>query len=427
MAMTDRRGSGGILPGDARSAWGVDFSRVVHSSSFRRLQGKTQILSVGDGDFHRTRLTHSLETAQIAEGLVERLARDTGADPNLPTSQLIRTVSLCHDLGHPPFGHSGEVALNRCMMADGGFEGNGQTLRIASKLEHYSDGYGFDLTRRALLGVVKYPVLYSKALDGGDTAPTTAKPPKCLLDTEADTLDWLLKDFSSADAALYLQLQKVPNGWRPLHVTLDCAIMEIADDVAYGVHDLEDAVALGLITRENFQNFIGNDCLEPFIDWMIKSGAWPSAEYSTFVADLFGGERQRKRSVGRLVHYLIASAKMVCITDFEHPLLSQRVDISPESRHLLDSLQSLVAQEVILRSSVQQLEYKGRRAVEAVFDAYASDPFRLLPEGTRRLFEKADHPRRVVCDHIAAMTDDALIKTYERLFVVRSGSPFDLL
>jgi dGTP triphosphohydrolase len=131
--------------GDARSPFDVDYARIVHSGSFRRLQGKTQILNLGDSDFYRTRLTHSLEVAQIAGSVVRQLEgthKDHPAFPYLPTLSLIQAAGFGHDLGHPPFGHGGEVALNYCMHGSGGFEGNGHTLRLLSKLENFSEEHG---------------------------------------------------------------------------------------------------------------------------------------------------------------------------------------------------------------------------------------------------------------------------------------------
>jgi dGTPase len=151
---------------DARGPFDADYARVVHSGSFRRLQGKTQILNLGDSDFYRTRLTHSLEVAQIAGSVMRQLEKDCSNHPAhefLPQLSLIQTAGYCHDLGHPPFGHGGEVALNYCMRSDGGFEGNGQTLRILTRLENFSQNDGADLSRRALLAVLKYPVSYTRA------------------------------------------------------------------------------------------------------------------------------------------------------------------------------------------------------------------------------------------------------------------------
>ena len=149
---------------DARDAAAVDYARIIHSASFRRLQGKTQVLNLGDSDFYRTRLTHSIEVAQIAGGIARQLEKDNQAHPalsSIPDITMIQAIGATHDLGHPPFGHGGEVALNYCMRSNGGFEGNGQTLRILTRLEKFSAGAGANLTRRTLLGVLKYPVGYS--------------------------------------------------------------------------------------------------------------------------------------------------------------------------------------------------------------------------------------------------------------------------
>lgn len=160
MSWLDRREGWRPQAEDARDEAAVDYARVIHSASFRRLQGKTQILNLGDGDFYRTRLTHSIEVAQIAGGIARQLQKDFPdhpAQPSIPDLSLIQAVGATHDLGHPPFGHGGEVALNYCMRKAGGFEGNGQTLRILARLERFSTNAGANLTRRTLLGVLKYP------------------------------------------------------------------------------------------------------------------------------------------------------------------------------------------------------------------------------------------------------------------------------
>jgi dGTPase len=162
---------------DARSSYDTDYARIIHSASFRRLQGKTQILSLGDSDFYRTRLTHSLEVAQIAYGLVRQLEKDCASHPvadKFPVQNLVQSISLTHDLGHPPFGHGGEIALNYCMREYGGFEGNAQTLRILTRLEKFSESAGSNLTRRTLLGILKYPAKYSKVRNS-DLSPVLCK------------------------------------------------------------------------------------------------------------------------------------------------------------------------------------------------------------------------------------------------------------
>ena len=151
-----------------REDYARDRARIIHSAFFRRLQGKTQVLGLGESDFYRTRLTHSLEVAQIAGGIVEDLQekyQHTDYAKFIPSQNLIETIGLAHDIGHAPFGHGGEVALNYVMRDDGGFEGNAQTMRICTQLGEYSEEDGLNLTRRTLLGLIKYPATYSQVVN----------------------------------------------------------------------------------------------------------------------------------------------------------------------------------------------------------------------------------------------------------------------
>lgn len=140
-----------------RDDYSRDRARIIHSASFRRLQGKTQVLGLGESDFYRTRLTHSIEVAQIASGVADFLRdkykNDEDINKYIPTQNLIEAIALAHDIGHPPFGHGGEYALNYLMRDDGGFEGNAQNIRICTKLGEYSDDNGLNLTRRHCLGL----------------------------------------------------------------------------------------------------------------------------------------------------------------------------------------------------------------------------------------------------------------------------------
>lgn len=162
---------------DHRPPFSRDRGRILHSAAFRCLQAKTQIHAVGENDFYRTRLTHSLEVAQIGSSLVsqlrfidafEHLSHQLQMDkselqkqlkPLLPSNDLIESLCFAHDIGHPPFGHGGEIALNYMMRHHGGFEGNAQTFRLLTKLEPYTPQSGMNLTRRTLLGIVKYPTI----------------------------------------------------------------------------------------------------------------------------------------------------------------------------------------------------------------------------------------------------------------------------
>ena len=161
MELWEQRRSGGSPDRlkDHRSPYQRDRARVLHSEAFRRLQAKTQVHDVGSHDFHRTRLTHSLEVAQIGSGILAQLTRKQPQEmaPIATETALIESLCLAHDLGHPPFGHGGEVALNYLMHEHGGFEGNGQTFRIVTKLEPYTKSKGMDLSRRTLLGTTQIP------------------------------------------------------------------------------------------------------------------------------------------------------------------------------------------------------------------------------------------------------------------------------
>ncbi|WP_404477357.1 anti-phage deoxyguanosine triphosphatase [Novosphingobium sp. BL-52-GroH] len=430
---------------DAREDGDIDYARVIHSASFRRLQGKTQILNLGDSDFYRTRLTHSLEVAQIAGGLARQLAKsfpDHTATALLPERSLIHAIGCTHDFGHPPFGHGGEVALNYCMRDAGGFEGNGQTLRILARLETFSAGAGANLCRRTMLGVLKYPVAWSSArnpaivpalLAGPSTIrvldPASCKPPKCHFDSEQEVVDWVLQPLSMAERDKFQALERSEGKHaRTLHKSLDCTIMDVADDIAYGVHDLEDAIALGLVTKEAFAAAIDGHCAS-FLDALKEKypGESENDVFSLMLDGLFGDANGRKRFVSRLVHHFLTGAVYVETRGFREPLLRWRVALQGPRRAFLDALKGFVVREVIASPEVQQLEFKGQAMVLAVFEALAADPERLLPRDERTRFEKAQGDVRVICDYVAAMTDTHLLKTYERLFSPRMGSVFDRL
>ena len=418
---------------DLRDDGDVDYARVIHSAPFRRLQGKTQILNLGDSDFYRTRLTHSLEVAQIAGGLVRQLAGtfpDHPATAALPGHSLIQAIACAHDLGHPPFGHGGEVALNYCMRDAGGVEGNGQTLRILTGPSDATPQPGLNLTRRSLLGVLKYPAPFSRLVNpalrpalhvAGSVLRTldtrTSTPPKCYLDTEAAVVDWVLAPLHHNERVQFTQIREVSGKHSiTLHKSLDCSIMDLADDIAYGVHDLEDAISLKMVTAEAFRRAVPPEASASF-----------STPQDDIVAALFGPSHERKAMIGALVHHFIANIRLVADDRFDAPLLRHRAILPEGPRAFLGALKTFIFDAVIRSPEVQQLEFKGQAMVVAVFEALQSDPERLLPLNWRDRFAETGGDRRVICDYVAGMTDTYLLKTYERLFAPRMGSVFDRL
>lgn len=468
---------------DHRTPFERDYARVVHSAACRRLQAKTQVLGVGDGDFYRTRLTHSLEVSQIGVSITKRLYRDaqksvengTASDTDeaallhLPHPMLMRTICMAHDLGHPPFGHGGEVSLNRCMLPYGGFEGNGQTLRIMTKLEKYPEGCGMNLTRRAVLGVIKYPAPYSEVVDWKlvpgckpskpmdelpkddqpDDAPFTVttpdgsvfiasdyKPPKCYLDDEHKDIvsGWVATDLNDwEEVSSGRKSQDKGKHPKTKYKSLDTSIMELADDIAYGVHDLEDAIGLGLISRKQF------------IDWFAEGTSRREAlfglldrffgkDFDRLVKSLFDqGSEERKHTIGRMVGFCVegtvVEAKFDSMTE---PLFRYQAEFREGNgvKNALDQLQAIVVDLVIKCTPVQQLEFKGQKMVTELFEAFATDPKRLLD---KRAYKETiqgggETPTaRVICDYIAGMTDEYATTRYQQLFEPRFGSVFDRL
>lgn len=419
---------------DHRSPYEHDRARVIHSAAFRRLQAKTQVLGVGEGDFHRTRLTHSLEVAQIAGGVLGHLRGLASGDLGdwLPPAELVEAVSLAHDLGHPPFGHGGEVALNCMMRGHGSFEGNGQTLRILCRLEAYQPGLGLDLARRTLLGVLKYPLPLSRVCRttqppepaGHHIRAAEWKPPKCYLDTEGDVAEWVLAPFSHSDRDLFARCKEPTAGGhgKPSESSLDTEIMELADDIAYGIHDLEDAIALGLATRDHWDTIVSGKF---DADWARRAGL---PAQNDLLRGLFVNYGDRKRMVGALVHAVIVSARPEEKPEYEHPLLRWGVALEEPAEQFLSALKDLVYSQVVKTPNVQILEYRGQKLVMEVFEALASDPGRFLKPYFANLFaDAADESAamRVICDYVAGMTDEYATRVYERFFAPREGRVFD--
>jgi dGTPase len=408
-------------PGDVRDAYERDKGRIIHSAGFRRLQGKTQVMGVGEGDFHRTRLTHSVEAGQIGEGLLQVLQERHRDEPAivewLPHPALVVAACYAHDLGHPPFGHGGERALHARMARNGGFEGNAQTLRILTKLEKYRRGQGINPTRRTILAVLKYPVAY----DAFDETRHREKPPKCYYAEEAAVTAWALEPFGKEDQILF---REIGADGKPRHRDLDASIMECADDIAYAVHDLEDIVARGLVSRCDLVERLPG----LFADGQSVGVPGNVVESDDFIRRLFdSGSEERKQFIGQLVNLFITTADIQTFDAFEHPLLRLRVGFPAEVGRFLQGLKDLTYELVVRRAAVQQLERRGKRIVAAVFDELCSAPKELIPAEAFTSLDHNDGKFRQVCDYVAGMTDSYAEKIFQRLFTPGFGSSRDEL
>ncbi|PKI17470.1 anti-phage deoxyguanosine triphosphatase [Colwellia sp. 12G3] len=433
---------------DHRDPFQRDRARIMHSASFRRLQSKTQVMGSGQSDFYRTRLTHSLEAAQIGSGITAQLRYKFPelCDALFPSSDsLIETICLAHDIGHPPFGHGGEIALNYMMRDHGGFEGNGQTLRIVARLETFSEHFGMNLTRRTLLGLMKYPQLIetlnkkTKLNTVGNFRQLKADewhPPKGLYTDDEDIINWILEPLSANDRVLFQSIsgqkdtaQDTNKHHKTRFKSLDCSIMELADDIAYGIHDLEDAIVTKVVNRNDFDREVIKKLQQIDDVWL--------QEYSeTLTSKLFSDHHHlQKDAIGGLVNYLITAIKLTDLNEqddinFVEPLLRYNATLSTTTSQVLQIFKDFVYFYVIKLTSLQRLEYRGQQIVMELFEALSSDPMRLLPSNSAKRWQQAvnnqQNSHRIIADYIAGMTDDYATRLYQSLFNAHGASDYQL-
>jgi dGTPase len=427
--LRERRGPTGWRSGDVRGPYERDRARIIHSAAFRRLQAKTQVLGIG-GDFHRTRLTHSMEAAQIGTGVLKILRlRNPSAASHLPERDLVESLGLAHDLGHPPFGHEGETALNyavlRASAGREGFEGNGQTLRLCARLESHTPGYGLNLTRRTLLGLLKYPVPFSRAAPRAwppfEPRPLLLGPwypPKCYHDDETDVVDWLLVPFD-ADTRAHLTALRPPPGddmarGGAAHKGLDASILELCDDIAYGTHDLEDGVALGLIQREHLEALAA----AVRVPWGRRLGLGRALD------ELFEPPR-RKAAVGVLVNALVTASQLTTVEAAVDPLAGLNAVLTPEAAELLRLLKAVIGRHMIEIVQVRTMRFRAQQMIIALFEALLSDPEHLLPSDFARRVLEGEAPVRVAADYVSGMSDAYATRAYERLYLPEGETLFE--
>lgn len=430
----------------ARIVYQRDRARVIHSASFRRLQAKTQIFGLSESDFYRTRLTHSMEVAQIGSGLVEQLITvgidDKGNEKSyvewLPSFYLIEAICLAHDLGHPPYGHGGEVALNYMMRHHGGFEGNAQTLRILAKLGEYTPAHGLDLSRRTALGVMKYPAIYNNVIAVNTEYQAQLKetqvddfrtlkmnrwsPPKSIYLEEKQIFDWVLQPFSAADRERFTQLTECQSCHQQTqYKALDTTIMELADDIAYGIHDLEDAVEMKMVPRDLWQAEVMEDA--EFQKYQLWDDEMTERLFSN-------SSRGRKHAVSKMVGIMVEGIYMDENDEFEHPLLRYQARLKEGEAAVLDLLKRFVFKNVITIPEVKQMEYKGQLIVLELFKSLRANPSALLPTSSYNKYLQAETEQaqqRVISDYIAGMTNTYASRLYAKLFTPTQGSIFDRL
>jgi dGTPase len=357
-----------------RSAFQRDRDRIIHAAAFRRLMHKTQVFVAVEGDHYRTRLTHSLEVAQIARSV----ARVLGADEDLAEA-----LALAHDLGHTAFGHAGEEALNARMQPWGGFDHNAQALRIVTELEQrYPDFDGLNLTWDMLEGLVKH--------NGPLPHPS-----------------WGI--------ARYAQKQDL---WLNSHAGLEAQIAAIADDIAYNAHDLDDGLRAGLFTLDDV-------LVVPLVAncWQIVATAWPNAENSRRIAELV------RQLIGRLVDDVLAETKLrlragdfTCADDIRlcgHVVVGLSTDMQKQERILKQFLRINMYRHPALLKRSDLAE----QVIGALFDLYMNDTSPMPTDWQSKISDcDVSQKARHISDFIAGCTDRYALRLYTKL----TGNSLDL-
>lgn len=345
---------------DDRPAYERDRDRIIHCAAFRRLEYKTQVFVNHEGDYYRTRLTHSLEVAQIGRGIARRLKLN---------EDLVETLALAHDLGHTPFGHTGEDVLNRLMSPYGGFEHNRQSLRVVENLEErYPDFNGLNLSWEAREGIIKHS-----------------------------------SDYDLPDGSGYEE-------YRPdLRPTLEAQIIDLADEIAYNNHDIDDGLKARYLKPEALMK----------IDLWAATYAKVKEKYPSLPED-----RQILQTISHLIGHLI----MDLVDQTRENILDEGVNtqeavrkhsvnlvmFSSETAARNRELKRFLYKNLYRHYKVERMRIKAERFLTMLFGNYLQNPT-LLPSSYQEKYEQYGR-ERVVCDYIAGMTDRYALDEYKRLF-----------
>ncbi len=409
------------LEGDYRSAFQIERDRIIFSYPFRRLQSKTQVFQSGEYDFYRTRLTHSIEVAKVGRSICEFLLASSELlnDRFYIDPDLTEAVCLAHDLGHPPFGHIGERKLNDLMSPYGGFEGNGQTLRILTELIYERPGRtkGIAPTRAFLDGVMKYKATHSEWIEQSSKAPKN----HFIYDDQAQWRDRVFGDKARPDE---LKDVKALNGFK----SIECQIMDWADDTAYSLHDIVDGIHARYISVGSLTEWAAQQTLSEHESKLVATlcDKIKSNSYEPY----FGTK------VGSFVHACTLRERGGFLSDQTNRHAFD-LEIDPEIQ-AESALYKTIALDLIFKSTqLQQIEFKGGYILERLFAALAehcADPaskgLNLLPGSVQELLAQesdAAGRHRRLCDYTAGLTDALAVRTYKRLFDADFGSIAELL
>jgi dGTPase len=368
-------------PSKTRSAFRRDCDRVIHSTAFRRLKHKTQVFVFHEGDHYRTRLTHSLEVAQIARALARQLGLD---------EDLTEALALAHDLGHPPFGHAGERALDKCLKAHGGFDHNAQTLRVVTSLEHrYPSFDGLNLTWESLEGIVKH----NGPLAGRDGSPLERYRERGIpvgISGYMKTFDLELWSFAS----------------------LEAQVAAIADDIAYDAHDIDDALRAGLFAVDDLKEM-------PITADMIAEidRRYPGLD------DVLRGAELVRELISRLISSVDMEARKRLDSAQPRSVEDVRscgrtlIAFSPEVAEAEAGIKAFLKKHMYRHEWVMRIMGDAEQIVSDLFARYQRDLSELPAEWRHGVEHEAEGWRaRRIGNFIAGMTDRFALTEHQRLF-----------
>lgn len=401
-----------------RSPFQVDRDRIIHSSEFRRLQGKTQVFLPGEYDYYRTRLTHSIEVSQIGRSICNFLRKTENTvfhDEYFVDPDLVEFACLSHDLGNPPFGHPGEFKINDLMFPYGGYEGNAQTLRLISETFYKMGNIrrGMNPTRASVDSLLKYKALHSQF----------EKPKNHFIyDTQKQFLDFV---FGEREIPEELKDPYEINEFR----SIECQIMDWSDDTAYSINDLADGMSCGFINgdkveiwaAQNDDSFseIQKKYLEELISW-IRTGAY---------------KRKFSAQIGEFISACSLEERDTFLNDVTNRY-RYKINIRPEIIEKVNLYKRISVELVFKTAQLHQIEFKGNNILEKIFNVLISNyieegaKVRLLPDFTDRLLRATPDRQtkaRIICDYISGMTDSYALRIYKRLFDPDYSSIADLL
>ncbi len=371
-----------------RTCFQRDRDRIVHSAAFRRLEYKTQVFVNHEGDHYRTRLTHSLEVAQIARSLARSLRLN---------EDLAEALALAHDLGHTPFGHAGEDGLADAMREFGGFDHNAQTLRIITKLEHrYAAFDGLNLTWETLEGIAKHngPIMRDERSVKRDER---AKPS---LITHHPSLPRALAEYNA--------LHDLELG---TYASLEAQVAALSDDIAYHNHDIDDGLRAGLFTVEDLQ-----DVPQVYAVFQEVRALWPDLAQSRLIHEAV------RRLINRMCADLLRSTQAALTQSGVKSVEEVRaygaplVEFSQEMQALNLQLKAFLMRRMYRHYKVNRMSAKARRVLKELFAFFHAEPD-CLPTEWRAMAEGLDERGQaaVVCDYIAGMTDRYALEQHEQL------------